>query len=81
MMRRSGDNGNDSSLVDVFAPVKLDGCVVNGVELKAEDAHGHLAGEASGEVVYEEMHVHDVSSQLLCWTFPLKANRDLLSDV
>lgn len=59
-MRGARDDSHDAAVVDVLAAAELDGRVVDGIELEAEDAHGHVAGEALGEVVDEEMDVHGV---------------------
>ena len=57
-MRRPWSNGNDAAIIDVFAAIKLDGCVVYGVEMKSQETRGHLAGKSAGEIIDEQLDVH-----------------------
>lgn len=49
---------DDIAVVYVLPSLEFDGCVIDSVQLKSEQTHRHLAGQTSGEVVYQEMDVH-----------------------
>ena len=57
-MRGPGHNGHYAAIVDIFATSQLDRGVVDGVELEAEQVHGHLASHAPRQVVDQQSDVH-----------------------
>jgi len=57
-VRGAWHDGNDAAVVHILAAVELDRSVVDGVELEAEDAHGHLPRETARQVVDEQLDVH-----------------------
>jgi hypothetical protein len=57
-VRRARGYGYNVAIVDILKTIKLDGRVIDGVQLEAKHAHGHLACKALGEVIHEQMHIH-----------------------
>lgn len=57
-VRGSGPDCDDVAVVDIFPPAELDRGVVNSIQLESEQALRHLAREALGEVVDEEVNIH-----------------------
>lgn len=55
---RTRRNGDDASVVHVFSLLKKNGSMIYGIKVEAQQASRHLPGEATGEVVNEQMDIH-----------------------
>lgn len=62
-MGRAGGDVYDGAVVDIFSTIELDRGVVDGIELEADEGHGHLAGEAARKVVDEQVDIHGVEDE------------------
>lgn len=54
----TGGDGDDATVVDVFTTMELDGSVVDGIQLEAQQPGRYLASQAAREVVDQKVDVH-----------------------